>query len=82
MGLPTNSGTGGHFTLLPNPHMAQRGVPQERWAERRLLQSSNHEDDGAQGNAPVGLPASSLDGGVLLVVGSSLVDSLEFGEER
>jgi hypothetical protein len=50
MGLPIKSGTGGHFTLLPNPRMARRGVPRERRAERFCRNPQNHEDDGARGN--------------------------------
>jgi hypothetical protein len=50
MGLPIKSGTGGQFTLLPNPGMDRRGVPQESLAERRLPKPSELEDDGARGD--------------------------------
>jgi hypothetical protein len=50
MGLPIQSGTGGQFTLLPNPRMDRRGVPQEHLAERRLPEPLNPDDDSARGD--------------------------------
>jgi hypothetical protein len=51
MGLPIQSGTGGQFTLLPNPRMVRRGVPQAFLAERRLPEPINLCDDSARDGA-------------------------------
>jgi hypothetical protein len=52
MGLPIQSGTGGQFTLLSNPRMARRGVPQEHLAEPSLSRTSASEADRARGDHP------------------------------